>query len=84
MQITNIHEAEMHLSRLIERVITGEEIIIGKAGNPVAKLIPYKQSDEPRQPGGSWQGKVRIADDFDELPEDLMVAFGVKTSETVT
>lgn len=84
MQITNIHEAEMHLSRLIERVISGEEIIIGKAGKPVAKLIPYKQSDEPRQPGGSWQGKVRIADDFDELPEDLMVAFGVKTSETVT
>jgi antitoxin (DNA-binding transcriptional repressor) of toxin-antitoxin stability system len=84
MQITNIHEAETHLSQLIERVIAGEEIIIEKERQLVAKLIPYEQSHEPRQPGGSWQGKVRIADDFDELPEDLMAAFGVETNEAVT
>ena len=75
MQITNIHEAKTHLSRLIECVIAGQEIIIGKAGKPVAKLIPYEQNHEPRRPGGSWQGKVRIADDFDELPKDFMAAF---------
>ena len=84
MQITDIHEAETRLSRLIERVIAGEEIIIGKADKPIAKLIPHEQNHEPRQPGGSWQGKVKIADDFDELPKDLMAAFGVETSETVT
>ena len=84
MQITDIHEAETHLSQLIERVIAGEEIIIGKAGKLIAKLIPYEQSYEPRQPGRSWQGKIRIADDFDELPEDLMAAFGVEANETVT
>ena len=84
MQITNIHEAKTHFSKLINRVIAGEEVIIEKAGKPVAKLIPYEQSHKPRQPWGSWQGKVRIADDFDELPEDLMAAFGVETNETVT
>jgi len=52
MQITDIYEAETSLSRLIERVIAGEEIIIGKADKPIAKLIPHEQSYEPRQPGG--------------------------------
>ncbi len=74
MQITNIHEAKTHFSKLINRVIAGEEVIIGKAGKPVAKLIPYVQNDEPRR-GGQWRGKVKIADDFDELPENLAVAF---------
>ena len=74
MQITNIHEAKTHFSKLINRVITGEEIIIGKAGKPVAKVIPYVRSDEPRR-GGQWHGKVNIADDFDELPEDIAAAF---------
>ena len=75
MQIMNIHEAKTHFSKLINRVITGEEIIIGKAGKPVAKLIPYVRYDEPRR-GGQWRGKVKIADDFDELPEDIAAAFG--------
>ena len=74
MQITNIHEAKTHFSKLINRVIAGEEVIIGKAGKPVAKVIPYNQSDEPRR-GGQWHGKVKIADDFDELPEELAEAF---------
>ena len=74
MQITNIHEAKTHFSKLINRVIAGEEVIIGKAGKPVAKLIPYVQNDKPRR-GGQWRGKVRIADDFDELPEEIAVAF---------
>jgi prevent-host-death family protein len=52
MQITNIHEAEAHLSQLIERVMAGEEIIIKKGRQPVAKLVPYEPSHEPRQPGG--------------------------------
>ena len=72
--MVNIHEAKTHLSRLIERVSAGEEIVIAKAGRPVARLVPYEESDEPRTPGG-WKGRVWIADDFDELPPDLLAAF---------
>jgi prevent-host-death family protein len=74
MQITNIHEAKTHFSKLINRVLAGEEVIIGKAGKPVAKLIPYDGSNETRR-GGQWHGKVKIADDFDELPEHLAAVF---------
>ena len=74
MQITNIHEAKTRLSQLIERVQAGEEVIIGKAGVPVAKLIRYNESEEPRRPG-FWCGKVRVADDFDELPEAFTAFF---------
>ena len=75
MTITNIHEAKTHLSRLIDRVQRGEEIIIGKAGKPVAKLVPFREDLKPRKPGGTWKGKVWMADDFDELPEELAAVF---------
>lgn len=74
MSVVNVHEAKTHLSRLLERVSAGEEIVIAKAGRPVARLIPYEESLEPRKPGG-WEGRVWIADDFDELPPDLLAAF---------
>jgi prevent-host-death family protein len=74
MRITNIHEAKTRFSQLIERVQAGEEVIIGKAGVPVAKLIRYNESQVPRRPG-YWRGKVRIADDFDELPEAFAAFF---------
>mgnify|MGYP001241827696 CR=1 FL=1 len=74
MEIKNIHEAKTHLSRLVERAANGEEIIIAKAGKPMAKLVPYKEILEPRKPGG-WEGKVWMADDFDEMPEEFMAAF---------
>ena len=74
MKITNIHEAKTRLSQLIERAQTGEEVIIAKAGTPVAKLIRYDDGDAPRQPG-FWRGRVRIADDFDELPEAFTAFF---------
>ncbi len=74
MKITNIHDAKTRFSQLIERVQAGEEVIIGKAGVPVAKLIRYNESEVPRRPG-YWRGKVRIADDFDELPEAFAAFF---------
>ena len=74
MHITNIHEAKTHLSQLLERVQKGEEVIIGKAGKPIAKLVPYDPGDEPRR-GGQWRGRIKIADDFDELPEDIASVF---------
>jgi prevent-host-death family protein len=68
-QFVNIHEAKTHLSRLVERAAAGEEIIVAKAGKPLAKLVPYEVQKEPRQMGG-WEGRVWIADDFDaEDPE---------------
>lgn len=74
MLVTNINEAKTHLSRLIERVGGGEEIIIAKAGKPVAKIIPYDDDDSPRK-SGYWRGKVTIAEDFDVLPDDLLAGF---------
>ena len=74
MVLVNVHEAKTNLSRLLERAARGEEIIIGKAGKPIAKLIPYKAAGGPRVPGG-WEGRVWIADDFDDLPAELAAAF---------
>ena len=77
MSVSNIHEAKSQLSKLIERAERGEEVIIARAGKPVARLVPYHVSGEPRC-GGQWKGKVRMAPDFDELPPDLAEAFGAK------
>lgn len=65
----NTHEAKTHLSDLLQRVMNGEEIIIAKAGKPIARLLPYHPAPQPRQPGDD-AGLVTIAPDFDEqLPE---------------
>jgi prevent-host-death family protein len=73
--MTNIHQAKTQLSRLIERALAGEEVIISKAGKPLAKLVPYAYERQPRRLG-MLKGKIRIARDFDELPEELAAAFG--------
>lgn len=71
----NVHEAKTHLSKLLERTADGEEIIIARAGVPVARLVPIAPSPTER-PLGSERGTVRIADDFDApLPPDLLDAF---------
>lgn len=73
--IYNLYEAKTSLSRLVDRAASGEEIILSKAGKPLAKLVPFQTSRVPRQPGG-WEGRVRISDDFDApLPPDLQAAF---------
>lgn len=76
MQLTNISEAKAQFSALIEKVLAGEEIIIGKAGKPVAKLIRYENAKHHRKPG-SLKGKIKIEADFDELPDDITAAFGM-------
>lgn len=73
MDQVNVHEAKTHLSRLLERVEMGEEIVIARAGHPVARLVPFRTRGT-RTPG-AWRGKVRIAADFDELPAELAIAF---------
>jgi len=72
--MTNIHEAKTHFSKLVERAAAGEEIVIGKAGKPVARLVSYKEATPQRKPG-SMKGKIRIDRDFDELPDDVLAAF---------
>jgi prevent-host-death family protein len=72
--IVNVHEAKTQLSRLLERVAAGEEVIIGKAGRPVARLVPYVDRPGPRTPG-RWRDRVRIASDFDTTPEEILSAF---------
>jgi prevent-host-death family protein len=75
VQITNIHEAKTNFSKLVDRVAAGEEIVIGKAGKPVARLIPYQAAPPPKRKPGAWKGKVRISRDFDKLPAGLQAAF---------
>ncbi len=70
MYITNISKAKAHFSALIEKVLVGEEIIIGKAGKPVAKLVRYKRSEEQRQPG-ALKGKIKIAEAILNKPDKL-------------
>jgi prevent-host-death family protein len=73
--IVNLYEAKTSLSQLVERAAAGEEIIIAKAGKPKARLVPLADRAARRRPGG-WEGKVFVADDFDEpLPADILAAF---------
>jgi prevent-host-death family protein len=76
MDTFNIHEAKTHLSKLIERVAAGEEVVIAKAGKPVAKLVPYTENKEPRKIG-AWKGKVWLAPDWDsdETNEEIARLF---------
>jgi len=72
MQITNISEAKSSLSYLIKRVQeTNESIIIGKAGKPVAVLSAFKKDFTSRKLGGSWEGQVKISDDFETDKETI-------------
>ena len=77
MKIANISEAKAHLSRLIEEVRQGKVVIIAKAGKPVAKIVPLESEPIDRVLGGSWEGRVSIADDFDTLPKEIAEAFGI-------
>lgn len=71
----NIYQAKTHLSELVERAASGEEIVIAKAGKPVARLTPLEQPKKRREPG-ILKGKIWIADDFDApLPEEILRAF---------
>lgn len=73
MGTVNIKEAEADLSRLVDRVNEGEEILIARSGRPVAKLV--RVGNEPRKPG-YLKGQIRMAEDFDApLPDDILKGF---------
>lgn len=74
MQV-NIHEAKTHFSQIVERALSGEEVIIAKNGHPILSLQPIPSSKRDRKPGLSI-GKGRIMDDFDSpLDESIIVEF---------
>jgi prevent-host-death family protein len=75
MRAVNVHEAKTHLSRLLERVAAGEEIVIARNGKPVAKLVGIQEDSSPRT-FGSMRGQIKLADDFDApLPPEILAQF---------
>lgn len=73
-----MHEAKTTLSRLVERAESGEEIVIARNGKPVVRLVPVASSASLASVRGAWRGRVHLAEDFDELPDDIAEAFGAK------
>ena len=77
MVVNTISEAKARLSELIDKACAGQEVVISRAGKPVAVLTAFRKTERPRQPG-ALRGKIHIKDDFDQLPDDLAEALGAK------
>ena len=76
MTIVNLHAAKTHFSRLVDQAAAGEEIIIAKAGKPVARLMPLAPVERPKRKLGALKGMLVIPDDFDApLPDDILDLF---------
>jgi len=73
-----MHEAKTQLSKLVERAEAGEEIVITRHGEPAARLVPERQGGGFASLAGAWHGRVKIAEDFDELPDDLAESLGMR------
>jgi prevent-host-death family protein len=75
----NLYEAKTQLSSLVERAANGEEIVIAKAGKPMAKLVAMPaEAEDRRRPGGNFLGVTYLADDFDALlPDEILRDFGM-------
>jgi prevent-host-death family protein len=75
MTEVNVHEAKTHLSQLLARVEAGEEVLISRAGQPIARLVPARKVRGRRRPG-RFVGKGRIADDFNApLAPEVLAGF---------
>lgn len=74
MITSNIYNAKTNLSKLIEQVIAGKQVVIAKAGKSVAKLVSYKETKKPRVPG-LLKGKIWISDDFNDESEEINKLF---------
>jgi prevent-host-death family protein len=71
-----MHEAKTKLSQLVERAEAGEDIVLSRNGKPVARIVPIATTSSLAAVRGAWRDRLRIADDFDELPDDIAEAFG--------
>jgi prevent-host-death family protein len=75
MRSVNIHEAKTHLSRLVDEVSAGEEIVIAKAGKPLARLVPFRERTKRRKLG-ALAGRFSVPDDFDApLSPEVLAEF---------
>lgn len=75
MKTINVHQAKTQLSRLLEEVAAGQEIIIAKAGRPVARLVSLRAAPKKRQLG-IMEGKLAVLPDFDApLPDAILETF---------
>ena len=75
MEVVNIHAAKTHLSRLIDQVAAGEEVVIARAGKPVARLVPLAP-ERPKRALGMLRGQINIPDNFDDpLPDEVLALF---------
>jgi prevent-host-death family protein len=79
MAEVGMHEAKSQLSKLVERVQAGEEIVITRRGEPAARLVPERSGGGFASLEGAWRGRVKVADDFGELPDDLAESLGIKS-----
>ena len=68
-EIVNMHQAKSSLSRLVERALAGEDVVIARNGEPLVRLVPVPKQREPRVPG-RMKGQIWIAPDFDQMSEE--------------
>lgn len=75
MHLIDFNEAKRHFSRLVERAAAGEEIVIGKAGKPVARLVPYQRPRQAKRKPGSMKGKIKFLPGFDAADKEIEAMF---------
>jgi prevent-host-death family protein len=80
MTKVNVHEAKTNLSKLLEKALKGEEVVIARSGKPIIKLVPIDDEDDWI---GIDKGKIWIAKDFDNLPDDIVAAFEGNADESL-
>ncbi|MFZ5594501.1 MAG: type II toxin-antitoxin system Phd/YefM family antitoxin [Pseudomonadota bacterium] len=74
MRTVNMHDAKSQLSKLVEQALSGEDVVIAKAGVPAVRLVPVQRGQVDRKPG-RFRGEITLAPDFDETPEEVITAF---------
>jgi prevent-host-death family protein len=75
METIDIRDAHAQFARLLKRVAAGEEIVIAKAGKPMARLVPYKEPRSLKRKPGSLKGKIWISPDFDKVDKEIEALF---------
>jgi len=74
MSVTNMYQAKTQLSALVDSALSGNDVVIARAGKPLVRLVPYNQSMKARTPG-LFKGKIKMSDDFDEESKEIEKLF---------
>jgi prevent-host-death family protein len=78
MTQVGMHEAKTKLSQLVKRAESGEDMVIARNGKPAVRLVPIAGGASLTSVRGAWSGRVHLAEDFDQLPDDIAAALGAK------